>query len=78
MKTRADIEALKRELDQRLKVLNNDSVFLNSTRGRYAIAILSQRREIAELLSENLTVLDWAFNDNTDTKRIHLSDQDKL
>jgi len=78
MKTRADIEGLKRDLDQRLKVLKNDSVFLNTPKGRYAIQTLEQRREVAEMVSENLTVLDWVFNANTDIKRADLSDQDKV
>ena len=78
MKTRADIEGLKSDLDQRLRVLNNDSVFLDSPRGRYAISILNKRRETAELISENLTVLDWVFNSDTDIKRADLSNQDKV
>jgi|TARA_R110000824_G_scaffold398381_1_gene602385 hypothetical protein len=78
MKTRADIEGLKRDLDQRLKVLKNDSVFLDSPRGRYAITVLEQRREVAEMVGENLILLDWVFNHNTDIKRADLVDQDKV
>ena len=78
MKTLAEIEALKRELDQRLRVLNNDSVFLDSPRGRYAISVLSKRRDVIELVSNNLTLLDWVFNSDTDTKRADLSNQDKV
>jgi hypothetical protein len=78
MKTRADIEGLKRDLDQRLRVLNNDSIFLDSPRGRYAIKILEQRRELAEMVGENLQLLDWVFNHNTNIKRADLVDQDKV
>ena len=78
MKTRADLEALKRELKQRINLLNKDTVFLNMPEGQGRIQLLVRRLEAVELLADNLTLLDWIFNDNTDVKRADLVDQDKV
>lgn len=78
MKTRADLEALKRELDQRLRVLNNDGVYLDTPKGRYAVNVLSERRDAVEIISNNLILLDWVVNPNTDVKRADLVNQDKV
>ena len=78
MKSRADIEALKRELNQRINLLNNDSVYLSRPDGRSTIIALRERLEVVELISNNLGLLDWLVNENTDIKRADLVSQDKV
>ena len=78
MKTRADLEALKRELTQRINVLQKDSVFLGMPEGRGRISVLTKRLEAADLIADNLALLEWVFEDDTDIKRADLVDQDKV
>lgn len=78
MKTRADLEALKRELTQRINLLRKDSVFLGMPEGRGRIGVLAKRLEAAELIADNLALLEWVFKDDTNIKRADLTDQDKV
>ena len=78
MKTRAALEALKRELTQRINVLKKDSVFLGMPEGRGRISVLTKRLEAAELIADNLALLAWVFEEDTDIKRADLVDQDKV
>ena len=78
MKTRADLEALKRELTQRINLLRKDSVFLGMPEGSGRIGVLAKRLEAAELIADNLALLEWVFKDDTNIKRADLTDQDKV
>jgi len=78
MKTRADLEALKRELTQRIKVLNSDTVYLSMPESQGRIQVLVRRLEAAELIADNLALIEWVVNDNTDIKRADLISQDKV
>lgn len=79
MKTRADVEALRRELETRIRVLSSDTVFMSDPlRGPIVIRTLRDRLKLVDMIRENLTLLDWLVNPATDVKRQDLVDQDKI
>ena len=46
--------------------------------GRGRIGVLAKRLEAAELIADNLALLEWVFKDDTNIKRADLTDQDKV
>ena len=78
MKTRADVEAWRRELETRLNILNNDDVFLGTARGPVIIAAFQNRLKALNDFADNLILLDWLVNPDTDVTRAQLINQDLI
>ena len=78
MKTRADVEAWRRELETRLNILNNDVVFLGTARGPVIIAAFQNRLKALNDFADNLILLDWLVNPDTDVTRAQLINQDLI
>ena len=79
MKTIAEVKALQRELEQRLKMLSQDVVFnRNETVPSQKMFVLGQRLSGVELLLENFELIDWIINPESDLTRDDLINQDKI
>ena len=79
MKTIAEVKALQRELEQRLKMLSQDVVFnRNETVASQKMFVLGQRLSGGELLLENFELIDWIINPESDLTRDDLINQDKI
>ena len=79
MKTIAEVKALQRELEQRLKMLSQDVVFnTNETVAAQKMFVLRQRLSGVELLLENFELIDWIVNPESDLTRDDLINQDKI
>jgi len=78
MKSQADLEALRRELTGRIKVLTADNVFMDNPRGPITLRALQERLKVIELIIKNVGLIDWLVNPNTDVKRTSLINQDLI
>ena len=79
MKTIAEVKALQRELEQRLKMLSQDVVFnRNETVASQKMFVLGQRLSGVELLLENFELIDGIVNHESDLTRDDLINQDKI
>ena len=79
MKTIAELKALQRELEQRLKMLSQDVVFnRNEAVASQKIFILQERMNVIELFLENFELIDWIINPKSDLTRDDLINQDRL
>ena len=77
MRKLVDVMALERELENRLDVLNADTVFISSGQAQSKLNRLIERLELVRLIKKNFEVIEWLIGD-TDVTRAHLIDQDKL
>ena len=77
MKKIVDVIALERELENRLDVLNADTVFMSSGQAPSKLNGLIQRLELIRLIKKNFEVIEWLVGDS-DITRVDLLNQDKL
>ena len=77
MKKIVDVTALERELENRLDVLNADTVFMSSGQAPSKLNGLIQRLELVRLIKKNFEVIEWLVGDS-DITRVDLPNQDKL
>jgi|TARA_R100000030_G_scaffold27362_2_gene19856 hypothetical protein len=76
MKALAEIKALQRELDNRIKVLSTDTQFINTSTGKDKIASLEKRQTALNLIADNIELIDWLINPDTGVTRKELVNQD--
>ena len=72
-----DILALERELENRLDVLNADTVFLQSDKGQSKINTLVERLQALHVIKKHFDLIQWLMG-NTDITRATLLDQDRV
>ena len=72
-----DVIALERELENRLDVLNADTVFMSSGQAPSKLNGLIERLELVRLIKKNFEVIEWLIGDS-DITRVDLINQDKL
>jgi len=77
MRAKVDLIALQRELEQRIKILRSDTVYLGTPEGERRVQLLAQRQEKVEFIMHNFELIEWLFNPDTDIKRADLVHQDK-
>ena len=77
MKKLVDILALERELENRLDVLNADTVFLQSDKGQSKINTLVERLQALHVIKKHFDFIQWLMG-NTDITRATLLDQDRV
>ena len=77
MRKLVDVMALERELENRLDVLNADTVFMSSGQAPSKLNGLIQRLELVRLIKKNFEVIEWLVGDS-DITRVDLLNQDKL
>ena len=77
MKKLVDVLALERELENRLDVLNADSVFLQSDKGQSKINTLVERLQALHVIKKHFDLIQWLMG-NTDITRATLLDQDRV
>ena len=77
MRKIVDVIALERELENRLDVLNADSVFLDTDKAQSKINSLIERLQVVQLIKKNFEVIEWLMG-NDDITRKHLLDQDEV
>ena len=77
MRKLVDVMALERELENRLDVLNADTVFMSSGQAPSKLNGLIQRLELVRLIKKNFEVIEWLGGDS-DITRVDLLNQDKL
>ena len=75
MKKTVDLKALQRELKNRIDVLGQDQQFMRRSDAKPKLDKLMKRMQLAELLEENLDLIDWLVNPETQITRKHLIDQ---
>ena len=78
MKALAEIKALQRGLDNRIKVLGKDSQFINTSNGKAKIGALEKRQSALNLIADNIELIDWLINPDTGVTRKQLIDQDSV
>ena len=76
MKKMVDVIALERELNQRLDILNADTVFLQTDKAQSKINTLIERLQTVELIKKHFDLIQWLMG-NTDITRNRLLDQDE-
>ena len=77
MRKIVDVIALERELENRLDVLNADTVFMSSGQAQSKLNGLVKRLELVRLIKENFEVIEWLIGDS-DITRADLLNQDKV
>ena len=77
MKKLVDVLALERELENRLDVLNADTVFLQSDKGQSKINTLVERLQALHVIKKHFDLIQWLMG-NTDITRATLLDQDRV
>ena len=77
MRKLVDVTALERELENRLDVLNADTVFMSTAAARWKIKELIERLELIRLIKKNFVVIEWLLGDS-DIRRADLINQDKV
>ena len=76
MKKIVDVIALERELEQRLDLLNADTVFLQTDKGQSKINTLIERLQTVVLIKKHFDLIQWLMG-STDITRAKLLDQDE-
>ena len=76
MKKIVDVIALQRELEQRLDILNADTVFLQNDKAQSKINNLIERLQAVELIKKHFDLIQWLMG-NYDITRDKLLDQDE-
>lgn len=77
MRKIVDVIALERELENRLDVLNADSVFLDTDKAQSKINSLIERLQIVQLIKKNFEVIEWLMGNDNITRK-HLLNQDEV
>ena len=77
MRKIVDLFALDRELENRLVVLNADSVFLDTDKAQSKLNGLIERLQIVQLIKKNFEVIEWLMG-NEDISRKRLLNQDEI
>ena len=77
MKKIVDVIALERELEQRLDLLNADTVFLQTDKGQSKINTLIERLQTVRLIQQHFDLIQWLMG-STDITRAKLLDQDEV
>jgi hypothetical protein len=75
MRKIVDVIALERELENRIEVLNGDTVFLNTNGALDKINALCERLQLVSLIKKNFEVIEWLMG-NEDISRKRLLNQD--
>jgi len=75
MRKIVDVIALERELENRIEVLNGDTVFLNTNGALDKINALSERLQLVSLIKKNFEVIEWLMG-SEDISRKRLLNQD--
>ena len=68
---------MERELENRLDVLNADSVFLDTDKAQSKINSLIERLQVVQLIKKNFEVIEWLMGNDNITRK-HLLDQDEV
>ena len=76
MKKIVDVIALERELEQRLDILNADTVFLQTDKAQSKINTLIERLQAVELIKKHFDLIQWLMG-SYDITRDKLLDQDE-
>ena len=76
MKKIVDVIALERELEQRLDILNADTVFLQTDKGQSKINTLIERLQTIRVIKKHFDLIQWLMG-STDVTRERLLDQDE-
>ena len=76
MRKLVDVMALERELENRLDVLNSDTVFMSSGQAPSKLNGLIERLELVRLIKKNFEVIEWLIGDS-DITRVDLINLDK-
>ena len=76
MKKIVDVIALQRELEQRLDILNADTVFLQTDKAQSKINTLIERLQTVELIRKHFDLIQWLMG-SYDITRDKLLDQDE-
>ena len=76
MKKIVDVIALERELEQRLDILNADTVFLQTDKAQSKINTLIERLQTVELIRKHFDLIQWLMG-SPDITRDKLLDQDE-
>ena len=76
MKKIVDVIALERELEQRLDILNADTVFLQTDKAQSKINNLIERLQAVELIKKHFDLIQWLMG-SYDITRDKLLDQDE-
>ena len=77
MKKIVDVIALERELEQRLDLLNADTVFLQTDKGQSKINTLIERLLAVQVIQKHFDLIQWLMG-NTDITREKLVNQDEV
>ena len=77
MKKMVDVLALERELENRLDVLNADSVFMSSGQAQSKLNNLIGRLQLLRRIKDNFELIEWLIGD-TDLTRADLCNQDQV
>ena len=77
MKSIVDVIALERELEQRLDILNADTVFLQTDKAQSKINTLIERLQTVVLIKKHFVLIQWLMG-STDITRAKLLDQDEV
>ena len=77
MRKIVDVIALERELENRLDVLNADTVFLQTDKAQSKINALIERLHVIKYIKKHLVVVEWLMGSETVTRKRLLS-QDEI
>jgi len=77
MRKIVDVIALERELENRLDVLNADTVFLQTDKAQSKINALIERLHVVQLIKKNFEVIEWLMG-SEDISRKRLLNQDEV
>ena len=77
MRKLVDVIALEREVENRLDVLNADTVFMSSGQAPSKLNGWIERLELVRLIKKNFEVIEWLIGDS-DITRVDLINQDKI
>ena len=77
MRKMVDVIALERELENRLDVLNADTVFLQTDKAQSKINALIERLHVIKYIKKHLVVIEWLMGSETVTRK-RLLNQDEI
>ena len=77
MRKIVDVIALERELENRLDVLNADTVFLQTDKAQCKINALIERLHVIKYIKKHLVVIEWLMGSETVTRK-RLLNQDEI
>tara|TARA_R110002060_G_scaffold77268_1_gene88503 strand:- start:394 stop:627 length:234 start_codon:yes stop_codon:yes gene_type:complete len=77
MRKIVDVIALERELENRLDVLNADTVFMQTDKAQSKINSLIERLHVVRYIKKNFEVIEWLMGSETVTRK-RLLNQDEV